>query len=209
MTEPVTRSATTEGGTRDLTGTVVVVIGATAGIGRATARLLVRHGARVALLGRRQTRLDDLVEELGADRVATVCGDVAEPQANPIGAMDIPGMPPGGMQNLGEMMKGMFARPPQRRRMTVAAARVAMTREEADRLLDTDQLTTLAAHLTSAGLDVQDHGTQLRVHGSDRRTVAQVAHRHDIPVLELTETSRSLEDSLLDLTASSAEFASA
>ena len=66
---------------------------------------------------------------------------VAEPQANPIGAMDIPGMPPGGMQNLGEMMKGMFARPPQRRRMTVAAARVAMTREEADRLLDTDQLT--------------------------------------------------------------------
>ncbi len=66
---------------------------------------------------------------------------VAEPQANPIGGMDIPGMPPGGMQNLGEMMKGMFARPAQRRRMTVAAARVAMTREEADRLLDTDQLT--------------------------------------------------------------------
>ena len=66
---------------------------------------------------------------------------VAEPASNPIGGMDIPGMPPGGMQNLGEMMKGMFARPAQRRRMTVAAARVAMTREEADRLLDTDQLT--------------------------------------------------------------------
>ena len=82
MTDPVSRSATTDGGTRDLTGTVVAVTGATAGIGRATARLLVRHGARVALLGRRQTRLDDLVEELGADRVATVCGDVADPQVN-------------------------------------------------------------------------------------------------------------------------------
>jgi NADP-dependent 3-hydroxy acid dehydrogenase YdfG len=67
---------------RDLTDTVVAVTGATAGIGRATARLLVKHGARVALLGRRQSRLDELVAELGEDRVVVVAGDVADPEVN-------------------------------------------------------------------------------------------------------------------------------
>ena len=55
--------------------------------------------------------------------------------------MEIPGMPPGGMVNLGEMMKGMFNRPATRKRMPVAAARAALTREESDRMLDGDQLT--------------------------------------------------------------------
>ena len=71
-----------------------------------------------------------------------------------------------------------------------------------------EQLTELARHLTAAGLSVEDDGTKLLVHGSDRRAVAEMAQLHDIPVLELTETSRSLEDSLLELTASSTEFAS-
>ena len=66
---------------------------------------------------------------------------VSEPVSLPIGQLDIPGMPPGGMMNLGEMMKGMFGRPPARKRMTVAAARQALAREESDKLLDTDQLT--------------------------------------------------------------------
>ena len=35
---------------------------------------------------------------------------VAEPAGMPIGQLDIPGMPPGQMINLGEMMKGMFGR---------------------------------------------------------------------------------------------------
>ena len=67
---------------RDLDRTVVAVTGATAGIGRATARLLVQSGARVALLGRRRSRLDELTAELGADRVVTVCGDVADPEVS-------------------------------------------------------------------------------------------------------------------------------
>ena len=62
------------------------------------------------------------------------------PSGLPIGQLDIPGMPPGQMINLTEMMKGMFGRPPQQRRMTVAAAREALQREEADRLLDNDRL---------------------------------------------------------------------
>ena len=64
----------------------------------------------------------------------------------PIGQMDVPGMPPQQMANIGEMMKGMFGRKEQRKRMTVAAARTALNREEADRLLDTDQLTADAVH---------------------------------------------------------------
>jgi len=66
---------------------------------------------------------------------------IAEGGGSPIGQMDIPGMPPAQMINLGEMMKNMMGRPAHPRRMTVEAARAALTREEADRLLDTDQVT--------------------------------------------------------------------
>ena len=60
---------------------------------------------------------------------------------NPLGQMDMPGMPPGQVINLGEMMKGMFGRgPQQQRKLSVAAARAALEREEADKLLDTDQV---------------------------------------------------------------------
>ena len=77
---------------------------------------------------------------------------IADSQGSPIGQMDIPGMPGGSVINLGEMMKGMLGKPPQPRRMTVEAARTALTREEADRLLDNDSLTREAvAH-------AQDHG---------------------------------------------------
>ncbi|MDE2006646.1 MAG: ATP-dependent protease ATPase subunit HslU [Rhodospirillales bacterium] len=71
----------------------------------------------------------------------------------PIGQLDIPGMPPGQVINLGEMMKSMMGRPPQNRRLTVAAAREALEREEADRLLDTDRLTKDAvAHAENNGI---------------------------------------------------------
>jgi ATP-dependent HslUV protease ATP-binding subunit HslU len=59
----------------------------------------------------------------------------------PIGQMDMPGMPPGQVINLGEMMKGMFGRQAQAKKMTVEAARRALEREEADKLLDSEQLT--------------------------------------------------------------------
>jgi ATP-dependent HslUV protease ATP-binding subunit HslU len=66
---------------------------------------------------------------------------VADGRGTPVGQMDIPGMPPGQMINLGEMMKNMMGRQAQPKRMTVEAARIALTRDEADRLLDTEQVT--------------------------------------------------------------------
>jgi ATP-dependent HslUV protease ATP-binding subunit HslU len=66
---------------------------------------------------------------------------VSEPQGTPIGMMDIPGMPPGQMQNMQDMLGKMFGGRARPRKMTVAAAREALVREEADKLLDTDALT--------------------------------------------------------------------
>ena len=79
----------------------------------------------------RQGELEDKEVEVG----------VSEPAGVPIGQFDMPGMPPGQVVNIGEMMKGMFGKKEQRKRMTVAAARGALAREEADKLLDNDQLT--------------------------------------------------------------------
>lgn len=57
-----------------------LVTGATRGIGFAIAQGLVREGARVALLARTKADLDDAVERLGGDRVATgIVADLSDP----------------------------------------------------------------------------------------------------------------------------------
>ena len=62
--------------------------------------------------------------------------------ANPaIGQIDVPGMPPGQVINLGEMMKGMFGGKQTQRKLKVRAARAVLEREEADKLFDSEQLT--------------------------------------------------------------------
>ena len=68
--------------TRSLRDTVVAITGATSGIGAATARQLVEAGARVAIGGRRASRLDELVAELGSENVVGVVCDVREPSDN-------------------------------------------------------------------------------------------------------------------------------
>lgn len=59
----------------------------------------------------------------------------------PIGMMDMPGVPPGQMHNIQEMMGKMFGKPARPRKMHVPEARQALIRDEADRLLDNDKLT--------------------------------------------------------------------
>lgn len=61
-----------------LRGRVVVITGASSGIGRATARELARQGARLVLAARSTSALHDLAAELGDDAQAVVC-DVTDP----------------------------------------------------------------------------------------------------------------------------------
>ena len=79
---------------------------------------------------------------------------VSDPGSSPIGQFDMPGMPPGQVINLSEMMKGLMGnRPQQKRRMTVEAARRILEAEEADNLLDNEQLTKDAvAHAENNGI---------------------------------------------------------
>lgn len=62
-----------------LNGHVAIVTGGSRGIGLAITRGYVARGARVVVSGRSQAHLDEVVRELG-DVVATVAGDVADPQ---------------------------------------------------------------------------------------------------------------------------------
>src|SRR5579871_1234130 len=80
--------------------------------------------------------------------------EVMQSSGAAIGQLDIPGMPPGQVINLGEMMKGMFGnRPTQKRKLTVEAARRILEQEEADGLLDNDRLTKDAvSHAENNGI---------------------------------------------------------
>ncbi len=80
--------------------------------------------------------------------------EVNDAGSSPIGQFDMPGMPPGQVINLSEMMKGLMGnRPKQKRRMTVEAARKILEAEEADQLLDNEQLTKDAvAHAENNGI---------------------------------------------------------
>ena len=59
-------------------GKVVVITGASRGIGAAAARVFVAAGAKVALLARSADDIEALARELGGDAVSVVC-DVADP----------------------------------------------------------------------------------------------------------------------------------
>lgn len=65
---------------RDINGSVIVITGATAGMGAATARELVDMGAKVVLNARNEVRLEELVLELGSENAAFIAGDCADPE---------------------------------------------------------------------------------------------------------------------------------
>jgi len=64
-TKPAATTEANAGEGRSLSGATALITGATAGIGAACARRLAAHGARLVLVGRRASRLDDLRHELG------------------------------------------------------------------------------------------------------------------------------------------------
>jgi NAD(P)-dependent dehydrogenase (short-subunit alcohol dehydrogenase family) len=59
---------------------VVFITGASRGIGRATAELLVAEGCRVAITGRDEDTLRGAVQELGEERVIGIQGDMTKPE---------------------------------------------------------------------------------------------------------------------------------
>jgi ATP-dependent HslUV protease ATP-binding subunit HslU len=65
---------------------------------------------------------------------------VADNGSSAIGQIDLPGVPPGQMINLGEMMRGMMGGKQTQKKLKVAAARPILEREEADKLVDTERL---------------------------------------------------------------------
>lgn len=65
-----------------LSGKVALVTGASSGIGAATALALAQEGAAVALVARRQERLEDLarmIQDMGG-RAAVIAADIAQPE---------------------------------------------------------------------------------------------------------------------------------
>ena len=65
---------------QDLNGKVVVISGATSGIGRATAIAMVEQGAFVVLNSRDENSLKGLVAELKDGSSAYVAGDCSDPE---------------------------------------------------------------------------------------------------------------------------------
>ena len=72
---------TSDGAPGALTGRAVVVVGASSGIGAATAHAVAAAGALVGALARRADRLDELVAALPGSGHAAATADVTEPAA--------------------------------------------------------------------------------------------------------------------------------
>ncbi|MCP1241122.1 ATP-dependent protease ATPase subunit HslU [Acetobacter lambici] len=79
--------------------------------------------------------------------------DIAVTEPAPTGPGDMPGMMPGSVINIGDMMKGFMNRAPKQKKLKISAAREHLRREEAERLLDSESLTREAvAHVQNNGI---------------------------------------------------------
>ena len=78
---------------------------------------------------------------------------LTEAPSNVVGQIDLPGVPPGQMINIGDMMRNMMGNRQQQKKLKVSAARPLLEREEADRMVDSDALTKDAvAHAENNGI---------------------------------------------------------
>ncbi len=64
----------------NLENKVIIITGASSGIGEATARLLAKHGAKVTLAARREDRLKKLASEIGEENALIAVTDVTNPE---------------------------------------------------------------------------------------------------------------------------------
>ena len=62
----------------DLKDKIILVVGASSGIGERTAVVLAEQGARVILLARRETKLIDVCRNIGEDKASYYLCDVSE-----------------------------------------------------------------------------------------------------------------------------------
>ena len=83
------------------------------------------------------------------------------------------------------------------------------TRSDVTVLVETPQPAELVRVLAAQDIGVDATGDRLVGRGTTKATVSQLAFESGIRLVELSETTQSLEDSLLDMTQASAEFASA
>ena len=72
----------------------------------------------------------------------------------------------------------------------------------------TPQAAELAGLLHRGDIEFDISHDRLSIHGATTATVSQLAFDHQIRVVEITETSQSLEEILLEMTSSVTEFAS-
>ena len=84
-----------------------------------------------------------------------------------------------------------------------------MARGDTTVFVRTPDATELASLLDRADITVHTAGPTLSAHGTTTDVVSQIAYDHQIRIVEISETSRSLEEILLDITGATAQFASA
>jgi len=82
-------------------------------------------------------------------------------------------------------------------------------RQAAAVIAETPQPADLARVLAGPHVTIEATGDRLVVRGATKATVSQLAFENGIRLVELSEVGPSLEETLLDLTGASAEFASA
>ncbi len=93
----------------------------------------------------------------------------------------------------------------------LAAEPVATTlaRGESTIVVRTPEPAELARLLDQHHIAVDRAGDQLCAHGTTSAAISSIAFDHRVQIIEITETAKSLEEILLDITGASAEFAAA
>ena len=95
------------------------------------------------------------------------------------------------------------------RLLAAEPVQTTMARGGATVIVRTPHARHLADVLTRHSIDVEVDGERLSLRDASTTAVSQLAFDHRIQITEITETSRSLEEILIDMTGASAQFAAA